>query len=284
MTAPPPSPTCQRWEQGRDLRRPTGELFDPRSYAVEPIDRGDAERFVVEHHYSGSVPAGVVWLGLWRKVSFLRAELMGAVIFSVPSNDATIPKYIDVGPRDGTELGRFVLRHEVAANGESWTLARAFKLLRKLKPSVQGVMSMSDPMERRAADGSTLTPGHVGCIYQAFNGRYLGRSEARIHHFDASGWELNPRTSEKIVAGHKGGESAMERLIKMGARRPGTSEDLRAWLNEVKSGPLFKRVRHPGKHVYGWRWDWRSPEPRPRLRTPKADTDRLAWPVDATCP
>lgn len=278
MSAPPPATTCQRWEERRDRRRPAGEVFDPSGYEVEPIDRETAQDFVVKHHYSASYPAGQAWLGLWRKRAFLRAELMGAVIFSVPSNDATIPKWLSLGPRDGTELGRFVLRDEVAANGETWTLAKAFAILRKVKPTLRGVMSMSDPMERRDIDGNTLTPGHVGTIYQAFNGRYLGLSDPHYHYFDATGWELNLRTAEKIVAGHKGGEPAIDRLIKMGARRPGTSEDLRVWLNEVKASPLFRKVRHPGKHVYGWRWDWRSPEPRPRLRTPKADTDRLSWP------
>lgn len=278
MSAPCLATTCQRWEERRDRRRPAGEVFNPSSYEVEPIDREMAQDFVVRHHYSGSYPAGQAWLGLWRKRSFLRAELMGAVIFSVPTNDATIPKWLSLGPRDGTELGRFVLREEVAANGETWTLARAFALLRATRPHLSGVMSMSDPMERRDLDGNTLTPGHVGTIYQAFNGRYLGLSDPRYHYFDATGWELNARTSEKIVAGHKGGLPALDRLIRMGARRPATSEDLRAWLDEVKASPLFRRVRHPGKHVYGWRWDWRVVDPRPRLRTPKADTDRLSWP------
>ena len=276
----PPIPYCQRWTERHEARRPVGEVFDPSSYAVESIDRALAQDFVVEHHYSASYPAGIVWLGLWRKVAFLRAELMGAVIFSVPSNDATIPKYLNVGPRYGAQLGRFVLKDEVAANGESWTLARSFEILRELKPHVRGVMSMSDPMERRDVAGNVLTPGHVGTIYQAFNGRYLGLSDPRYHHFDATGWELNERTSEKIVAGHKGWNPALDRLIKMGARRPSTSEDLRAWLDEVKHGPLFRKVRHPGKYVYGWRWDrdWRRPEPHPRRRTPKASTDRLPWP------
>lgn len=274
-----PEPTyCQRWEGRRDFRRPVGEVFDPSSYGVEPIKKGMANAFVVEHHYSASYPAGQLWLGLWRKVAFMRAELMGVVIFSVPCNDATIPKYLDLGPRNGTELGRFVLREEVKANGESWTLARAFEILRQVKPHVQGVMSMSDPMERLTADGRTITPGHVGTIYQAMNGRYLGLSDPVTHHFDADGWELNARSAAKIIAGHPGGRSMLERLIKMGARKPGDSEDLSAWLESVRNSPMFRRVRHPGKHVYGWRWDWPRPEPRPMPRYPKASTDRIRWP------
>lgn len=153
----------------------------------------------------------------------------------------------------------------------------AFRLLQQDKPALQGVVSMSDPMERRTPEGDIITPGHVGIIYQAFNGRYLGLSSARIHHLTSDGWELSPRSAEKIVAGDPGGGPMLDRLIRMGARRPGDSEDLRDWLNEVKRSAMFMRARHPGKHVYGWRLDgsWKCAEPHPRRRLPKPDLDRI---------
>ena len=129
-----------------------------------------AKAFVVEHHYSGSYPAARERVGLYRG-----AQLVGVAVFSIPAQ----PKALDVLPGERetcVELGRFVLLDEVAANGESWFLARCFELLRGL--GYTGVVSFSDPVPRVVA-GEVLFGGHVGRVYQATNASYLGRSAAR---------------------------------------------------------------------------------------------------------
>lgn len=75
------------------------------------------------------------------------------------------------------ELSRLVLEGEVPANGESRFSAQAFRLagLR----GIRDVVSFSDPLSRAAADGTTITPGHAGIIYQAPNAACTRRPTER---------------------------------------------------------------------------------------------------------
>ena len=151
---------CQRWRGRRASYRPAGEVIDPRRYEVAPIDTDtEARAFVVAHHYSASYPAARVRVGLYRA-----GALVGVAVFSVPAQ----AKALDVLPCDrdeAVELGRLVLLDDVAGNGESWFVAQAFAELRRR--GFAGVLSFSDPIERRAADGALVKPGHRGVVYQA---------------------------------------------------------------------------------------------------------------------
>ena len=60
---------------------------------------------------------------------------------------------------------------------ESWFVAQVFRQAALV--GVRGIVSFSDPMPRAAADGTTVTPGHVGTIYQALNAVYTGRGTER---------------------------------------------------------------------------------------------------------
>jgi hypothetical protein len=81
-----------------------------------------------------------------------------------------------------------VLVDEVPANGETWFLGECFARLRNRvvedqewgdEYRLRGVVSFSDPVARVSADGLRIFPGHIGLIYQAFKGVYLGRSVRR---------------------------------------------------------------------------------------------------------
>lgn len=159
----------QRWKTGRDTYRPVGETIDTRAYEVASIpDDSTARAFVETHHYSKSYPAARFRYGLYRG-----DHLAGVAVFSVPARAAVLA-VLPGDPSERTELGRFVLLDDVAANGETWFLARAFEMLRTA--GIAGVVSFSDPMARRRSDGSIVHPGHVGTIYQAFNAIFLGRA------------------------------------------------------------------------------------------------------------
>src|SRR5206468_2839829 len=95
-----------------------------------------------------------------------------------PCNDKVLTNtFKDLpSPTAAVELGRFVLLDEVAGNGETWFLARCFE---QLRGRVVGVVSFSDPIPRTAINGREVFPGHIGGIYQAFNGRCLGRGTPR---------------------------------------------------------------------------------------------------------
>jgi hypothetical protein len=243
----------QRWRQGRDSYRPLGEPIDPSRYGVEIIeDDRTPKAFVEAHHYSGSYPAARFRVGLCRSRPFFAPELVGVAVFSVPAQQAVIPRYLpDLTPADGVELGRFVLLDDVPANGETWFLARAFRALRAAL-GVRGVVAYSDPFRRTNAQGDVVLPGHVGTIYQAFNGSYLGQSRARTILLDPAGRVLNERTISKIRLGERGEDYAYRQLRRLGAPSRTTGEDGAAYVERVLGCGLFRRVRHPGNHVYAW--------------------------------
>ncbi|CAB3754293.1 hypothetical protein [Paraburkholderia humisilvae] len=240
--------TCpaQRWRLGRDYWRvDRDEGFRKQDYAVDLISDSIAKRFVVENHYSASYPAAVVRVGL-----FHGTELVGVCVFSVPMNNAAIPKYTGLAPSAGVELGRFLLLDSVVRNGESFFIKKAFAALRKARPQVKGVVAYSDPVPRHTADGRIVMPGHVGTIYQAGNARYVGRSASRILHLSASGHALSPRAISKIRRQEQGAQGAEKNLVRLGAPQRRFGQDPAEWLDEVLSSGAFVRLRHPGNHCY----------------------------------
>ena len=239
----------QRWRQGRDSYRPRGEPIDTSRYGVEVLDGPGSDRlaadFVRGHHYSGSYPAAVFRLGLYRM-----RELVGVCVFGVPAQKASIPKWCGVGPSEGVVLSRFVLLDDVPANGETWFLARSFEQLVANKPFCT-VLSYSDPVPRRTSTGEIVMPGHVGTIYQAFNGTYHGRSKRETQWFDPTGRLFDRRSFSKIRNGEVGGDAAYKRLIRRGVSPKHPHETWADYILRVKD-ESFRRVRHPGNHVYTW--------------------------------
>ena len=235
---------CQRWTGRREHRRPAGEVIDVSRYEVEPIKERAARAFVTEHHYSGTYPAARARYGLLH-----RGRLVGVAVFSVPIQPAAGPRWCGVA--EVAELGRFVLLDEVPANGETWMLARAFRLLREDKPDLRAVLSYSDPVERWA-DGVLVKPGHVGTIYQAHNGRFLGRSSPRTLWLTAAGTILSPRTRSKLRNGERGAAYAGAQLAEAGAPERRAGEDGHAYLARALASGRFRRMRHTGNLVYAW--------------------------------
>lgn len=236
-----------RWRSGRSSYRPPAEPIRTEEYGVEVLDEGPAKAFVTEHHYSRSYPAARCRVGLFR-----RHQLVGVAVFSVPAQGKAIPAWLGVEALHGVELGRFVLLDDVPGNGETWFLARAFKLLRQEKPEVQGVLSYSDPLPRRSEEGAVVMPGHVGTIYQAFNATYLGRSRPGEVILGADGRPVSPRALSKIRNDEQGAGYAAEALVRAGAPRRQLLEDPGSWVRRALEQGPFRRLRHPGNHVYGW--------------------------------
>ncbi len=155
----------QRWRDRRALFVPDATVIDPAAYAVDVIGPALARAFVVRHHYTGSFPAARLSLGLFGPGPAGRSQLVGVAAFSVPINDRCVASHTGLmEPRAGADLGRFVLLDEVAGNGETWFLARAFRLLRREKPEIEAVIAYSDPMPRVGPDGRLASPGHVGAV------------------------------------------------------------------------------------------------------------------------
>jgi len=266
---------CQRWSGRRASYRPAGEPFEPNRYGVEVIDFALAKAYVHENHYSGSMPASRLQVGLFQKESpFHRSGLVGVAVLSVPVQEQAIPAWLDgLNPRLGVEIGRLVLADAVPANGESWFLGRTFKVMRKMLPEVVGVLSYCDPLERRNAVGEIVKRGHTGVIYQAFNGKYVGRSSARRMVLARDGRCISERALSKIRLEEQGAGYAIRQLCDMGAPAPKPFESGRAYVDRAIEEGSFQRVRHPGNLCFRW-------FVKPRKRSSEAV--RHANPAEAT--
>ena len=246
----------QRWRERRDSYRPAGEPIDPTRYGVDVVPEGVARAFVQAHHYSASFPAARLSVGMFRARGTSQPDLVGVAVFSVGIvHDRSIGRWCGLPGSEGVELGRFVLTDDVEANGETWFLRRSFEAVRAALPGVRSVLAYSDPVPRAAEDGRAIMPGHVGTIYQAHNGRYLGRGRARALVLAPDGSVVSDRALSKIRNDERGQAYAVRELIRHGAPPPLDSEDGRAWVaRALREGP-YRTLRHPGNHVYAWPLD-----------------------------
>src|SRR5436305_7344627 len=215
----------QRWRGGHAAYRPPDEPIRTRDYDVAALP-GDrlARAFILEHHYSGSYPAA-----RWRFGLFRRGVLQGVAVFSHPCNDRVLTAVFPGRPADSVELGRFVLLDGVPGNGETWFLGRCFALLRR--EGLAGVVAFSDPCRRLDRQGVPVFGGHVGTVYQAFNGVYLGRGTPRTLTLLPDGGVLSDRAQQKVRSADRGVAYAVRRLVACGAAAPALYEPglLRTW-------------------------------------------------------
>lgn len=270
----PASEHCQRWAHGRHSWRHASEGgFDPARFDVTPLPESLARPFVTRHHYAGTYPAARLAYGLTTRDDRLATDtatvdgraLVGVAVLSVPMRaDVLSSVFPTLDPyRESLELGRFILTEHAPANAESWFLGRVWRLA--ADAGLRGVVSFADPMPRRrevadlTPDGDvvtrveTLTPGHVGMIYQATNGHACGRSTARtLTYLPRHGVVVSDRTLSKIRAQESGSDAAERYLIGLGARARRAGEDPRAWLRLVLADLGVEKVRHPGNFRYAW--------------------------------
>lgn len=178
--------------------------------------------------------------------------LVGVAVLSVPVRREvlTVPFPELVPFSESLELGRFVLADSVPANGESWFLARVFRLA--ARRGVRGLVSFSDPVARRDADGRVVFPGHIGLIYQAANAIYAGRGTPRTLLVLPDGRVLNERALAKLRALDSGHAYVEELLRRFGApARNGANP--REWLSRALCAVGVRRLHHPGNYRYLFR-------------------------------
>jgi hypothetical protein len=237
----------QRWRCAGDSYRPPEEPIRTADYdVVELREDAAAKAFVLEHHYSSSYPAARWRFGLFRK-----GVLQGVAVFSHPCNDRVLTTVFPGRATDSVELGRFVLLDEVPGNGETWMLGRCFALLRR--EGLAGVVAFSDPCRRINRFGQEVFGGHIGRIYQAHNGAYLGRGTPRTLTLLPDGSVFSERAQQKVRAAERGVAYAVRQLVDAGAAPPASSRSayLRTWLREWKAR-LCRTLRHLGNHRYAW--------------------------------
>ena len=252
----------QRWMFGRDSYRPPDEVIRPSEYDVGRLaDDKTPKAFVEAHHYSRSYPAARFRYGFYRL-----GRLVGVAVFSHPCRNEVLTSVFPGELLESVELGRLVLLDEVPGNGESFFIARCFEALRR--EDIRGVLAFSDPVPRWTwgeKGGRLVKPGHVGTVYQATNGRFLGRGTVRTLRLLPDGRVFSDRAASKIRAGVKGWEYSSRFLQEFGADEPW--EDRKAWLSHWR--PLLTRsLRHQGNFKYAWGLDRRMQRALPAAAGP----------------
>jgi hypothetical protein len=243
---------CQRWTKGREFYRPAGEPIRVTEFGVERISDSESKVFVADHHYAPNSPPQILSMGLFRKTGVRRSRLVGVCRFSVPMNQRAIPKHTGQAPRNGCELGRLVLLDEIAANGESFFVARALKGLAAEKPHIHAVVSYCDPMPRHRADGTAFKRGHIGTCYQALNARHVGRAKPRTLLMTRDGQVISERALSKLRNDESGSAYVYRQLLSAGCQRRKAGEATTDYLERaIKEGGL-RKTRHPGNLVYSW--------------------------------
>ena len=263
----------QRWEGGREKRRPAGEVIRTADYEAAPIAEASVARsFVETHHYSRTCSSLAHRFGLYR-----HGALVGVAAFGPPpSVNAHRAVFPTLEYSEAVTLGRFVLLDSVPGNGESWFLARCFAML--VDAGVVAIESCSDPIARRADDGTVRHRGHVGTIYQATNGRYVGRTNPASLSLLPDGTVLNNRAQGKLARGERGADHAMQQLVRCGATPMNANEDPLAWLRTWRA-QICRPLRHPGNFRYLWCLDKKRKREvltRPALAYPKIDLVAVA--------
>lgn len=233
----------QRWRMGRTSYRVPDEVINPQDYEVAAL-RGEreAKEFIRTHHYLKSTPPS-----RWRFGLFRHGMLAGVAVFSHLMNDRSITNVFRIPVTEGVELGRLVLLDDVPGNGESFFVARCFHNLKG--EGIAGVVSFADPVVRTALDGSLIAPGHIGTVYKALSGAYLGRSQPRTLRVLPDGHVLSERTLQKLRAGERGTHAIRETLLNLGAPEE-------AFANAAAVGRAVEQftrpLRHGGVHKYAW--------------------------------
>lgn len=241
---------CQRWELGREYRRPAGETIRTSDYEVAALDAATAKAFVKLHHYAKTCSAPMHPFGLHRG-----GELEGVAVFSpFISMNAHRAVFPTLSTSEGVTLGRLVLLDGVPGNGESYFVAQCFRLLRDA--GVVAVESCADPEPRVSLDGKRVHRGHVGTVYQGTNGRYVGKTNPASLRLLPDGTVFSNKSSGKVVRQEQGCGYAGDILVDWGADPMKAGEDPLAWVRTWRPR-LTRKMRHQGNHRYVWSLDKR---------------------------
>ncbi|WP_431976026.1 hypothetical protein [Micromonospora haikouensis] len=260
----------QRWKHRRaSWRHRHDGGFDADRYGAAAIEETPAQKFVLTHHYSGAWCNAKYRYGLYD-LGPAEPKLVGVAVLGLPVGKRVLTKPLpDLVPyEESLELSRLVLLDEVPSNGESWFCAQAFKLARQV--GVRGLVSFSDPVPRYRLlpDGrqEMVSPGHVGCVYQALGAAYTGLGAKRILRVLPDGSVVNERSKTKVRHREQGYRGVVARLVRHGATTPDDGEqDMAGWLRAALDEAGAARVRQTGCHRYVFRLGTRAERSRVRI-------------------
>lgn len=163
-------------------------------YEVKVIPCKLGKEYIIKNHYShGCHNAPSPCVGLFRGDS-----LIGVCAFACPCSENVRSSVFGVEYKNSvTELHRLHILDVTPKNTESWFISRALKLLKKVKPHINAVISFSD-----------TTVGHQGTIYKATNAYRIGQTGSATFYVDKDGRLRHPRQNgvniTKDIAREKG--------------------------------------------------------------------------------
>ena len=133
-------------------------------FTVELVQRNAVVGFIEKHHYSHNINGvqSYYHFGLFRDGKFGLPEMIGAMLYAMPSMPSTAKKYNPINPTKCFELRRLVCIDDTPTNTESYFIGQTFKWL-KQNTDIEVIVSFADEEY-----------GHSGIIYKATNFEYLG--------------------------------------------------------------------------------------------------------------
>lgn len=151
---------------------------DASKLTVRQINKGVAESFVREHHYTHKLSSARYTLGLFYKEpshSFFEGtheRLIGCIVYGHPVSNATVTSIFKTIPMKLSsilELTRLVVLDGYGKNIESYFIGQSFKWLKNNDTEVKILISYADPEQ-----------GHTGGIYRATNWYYQGCGAGKL--------------------------------------------------------------------------------------------------------
>ena len=139
-------------------------LMKVTDFTVELVQRNAVVGFIEKHHYSHNINGvqSYYHFGLFRDGKFGLPEMIGAMLYAMPSMPSTAKKYNPINPDKCFELRRLVCIDDTPTNTESYFIGQTFKWL-KQNTDIEVIVSFADEEY-----------GHSGIIYKATNFEYLG--------------------------------------------------------------------------------------------------------------
>ena len=110
-------------------------LMKVTDFTVELVQRNAVVGFIEKHHYSHNINGvqSYYHFGLYREGKFGLPEMIGAMLYAMPSMPSTAKKYNPINPTKCFELRRLVCIDDTPKNTESYFIGQTFKWLKKNK-------------------------------------------------------------------------------------------------------------------------------------------------------
>ena len=139
-------------------------LMKVTDFTVELVQRNAVVGFIEKHHNSHNINGvqSYYHFGLFRDGKFGLPEMIGAMLYAMPSMPSTAKKYNPINPTKCFELRRLVCIDDTPTNTESYFIGQTFKWL-KQNTDIEVIVSFADEEY-----------GHSGIIYKATNFEYCG--------------------------------------------------------------------------------------------------------------